>query len=429
MNDTSESAITSTPRVGQTFANSDELKVAMDRYAKEAGFLFDYHNLGRKSKVRAACSNSRRGEPKQGGIEPKCGCRAVVRFTAYAKRDNISSGESVNDRQHKASDFQYEISSLNLEHTGGCEPSSHMRCDILRDREQQKKVTSSSNKKGQEYEIDPLSEVIRVPRGNFSRLLYTNPVCLLTSTYPNLETSKLQHGTIKSITTPNTIEDTPMSLESKDIHRRYNGMETTNESVSSLDSQEKSCPKRNVMTISWLTPTCNHGTIICSMNVKRFSASIIRNTGYFVLNVPVQGMEDLVRKIGGTTGQDGDKFESIETCEPGWGLSRTDSESNGKAWAGRKKRRKKQNYPQANSSFGHVAIAKCVAHMVCKVIHIQDYDPPRGVKGHILIQAQIEDAYVRKGYWSGVNFIPQDPALPPYLTFLGSQNFAYVRSS
>lgn len=45
---------------------------------------------------------------------------------------------------------------------------------------------------------------------------------------------------------------------------------------------------------------------------------------------------------------------------------------------------------------------------------------------HCVIVARIRSAYVRSDYWNGKQFIGRDASVPPYLTFLGSQRFAYV---
>jgi len=68
-----------------------------------------------------------------------------------------------------------------------------------------------------------------------------------------------------------------------------------------------------------------------------------------------------------------------------------------------------------------VACSDCVAHMVCKVVQMQEVDD-----AHWLTTAEIKRAFVRRNYWSGKTFIPQTQDTPPYLTFLGSQKFAYV---
>eukprot|EP01041_Mallomonas_annulata_P012777 gene12777-26940_t len=118
-----------------------------------------------------------------------------------------------------------------------------------------------------------MAEIIEiVDKNRLSRLLYTNPVCIL-----------------------------------------------------SIPSYGESC-KPNIMTISWLSPINNHGTISLSMNRKRYTATCLQHairqelSPHFVLNVPVAGMESLLVKIGSVSGANVDKIREldIKTCYPGW---------------------------------------------------------------------------------------------------------------
>jgi len=60
----------------------------------------------------------------------------------------------------------------------------------------------------------------------------------------------------------------------------------------------------NVMTISWLTPTTNaQGGIVLSLHADRYSAALVLKNKRFVLNIPVRGMESMVRNIGANTGR------------------------------------------------------------------------------------------------------------------------------
>ena len=70
--------------------------------------------------------------------------------------------------------------------------------------------------------------------------------------------------------------------------------------------------ERNIMTVSWLTCIDNCGNFICSLNKKRHTVELLRKTKTFVLNVPVQGQESLVLAIGSATGRQCDKFELFD---------------------------------------------------------------------------------------------------------------------
>ncbi|ELR21913.1 uncharacterized protein ACA1_046120 [Acanthamoeba castellanii str. Neff] len=198
-----------------------------------------------------------------------------------------------------------------------------------------------------------------------SRLLYPNPVCMLTVWAGNGEQA------------PATSAPLP-------------------------DKAAAVRPRRNVMTISWLTCINNQvGLVFCAVNKRRHTASLLRVGRSFVLNVPVQGMEELVLAVGGCTGKDEDKFDklNLDLCQPGWTDLDTMIEDGGDRL---------------------LAIRPCVAHVVCRVEAVQDK------AGHLLLHCRLQRAWVRPDYWNGKNFIPQRPGVPPYFTFLGAQTFGYV---
>jgi flavin reductase (DIM6/NTAB) family NADH-FMN oxidoreductase RutF len=107
-----------------------------------------------------------------------------------------------------------------------------------------------------------------------SRLLYPNPVCLLTV--------KVENDTVAGVKT-------------------YD---------------------RNVMTMSWLTPIDNYGNFICSINKKRHSADLVLKARKFVLNVPVHGQESMILSVGSISGRLGDKFDilGLPATVPGSGV-------------------------------------------------------------------------------------------------------------
>ena len=137
--------------------------------------------------------------------------------------------------------------------------------------------------------------VVKIPKPQLSRLLYCNPVCILT-----MRDTNVMHAT--------------KSIKGSDERQLY-----------------------NAMTISWLTPINNHGLFVCSMNSRRYTASLLAETkaGFdaennhaskFVLSVPTKRLEDLVLKIGSCSGwrhvppKLGKlRHLGVETCKPGWG--------------------------------------------------------------------------------------------------------------
>lgn len=243
---------------------------------------------------------------------------------------------------------------------------------------------------------------------SFSRLLYTNPVCFLTT----------------------------VNRESK--------------------------PTWNAMVISWLSATNNSGKFMMSVNKRRHTASILTSEDSdvdFVLCVPVAGMEDLVLNVGKASGKWGkSKFTSEcerKNCEKDEeskiGLEDTPSTGpiDPKETSRKQKKRKFENgvdglvavriggvekAPQ--NKHDPIAILGTVAHLVCKTYRIVDGKDGNAIDDdHHLILGEVKEAYVHRDYWNeGKNlFQPttkkiergeSEPA--PYLTFLGSQRFGYV---
>jgi len=186
-----------------------------------------------------------------------------------------------------------------------------------------------------------------------------------------------------------------------------------------------------------------------------------------VLNVPVEGMEEVVLAIGACSGRDTNKFEkfNIPLCKPGW-FPLTDNEtqqdiepmdtqpqqstpfnttnlSKGNNNNNNNNSRKKKQPPPPNKKKqqqaktraeneeidkkmrGSIAVASCVAHMECSVVAREEKE------GHMLTQCYLHRAWVKAPYWDGKNFVARPnqegkPSVPPYLTFMGSQKFAYV---
>ena len=226
----------------------------------------------------------------------------------------------------------------------------------------------------------------------FSRLLYTNPVCFLST----------------------------VSLEGK----------------------------RNVMVISWLTATNNEGSFMCSMNRRRYSASVLLSgVSEFVLSVPVKGMEMLVRDVGATSGKWGSKFPQDHVGqELPKELQYNEKESSKRKEKSKRRRRMTvmgipgleavpfgshlltpltQNDGSAfHSPAQAFAVRGTVAHLKCTIYNLME-----GVidADHLLILARVTGAHVHPSFWdSNKNGFRPESNAPPYLTFLGSQEFGYV---
>ncbi|KAI9202117.1 uncharacterized protein BJ171DRAFT_476998 [Polychytrium aggregatum] len=257
-----------------------------------------------------------------------------------------------------------------------------------------------------------------------SRLLYPNPVCLLTTTHIGLSSSgtasQLAYGKVHLVKHHNPPIHVPYSPQ------------PTDPAQDAIESP--AIASRNVMTISWLTPIDNNGNLVCSIKTSRHSKSLLLASGYFVLNVPVHGMEDLIVQIGSCSGSAVDKFDhlNLPVCLPGWAPSppwpwstssdtvSADLPAQPVSNVARKSRRSKEQPGETMPPL--VALADCVAHLVCRV------DDSHERLGHLICYASIRTAFVQKNYWNGRTFAgPLDGGSGgEILSFLGTKTFARI---
>ena len=250
--------------------------------------------------------------------------------------------------------------------------------------------------------------------------------------------------------------------------------------------------RSNVMTLSWITPTNNSGRFMFSINKNRYSASLLAPPAEerhqkrkhaqtkssddepehdaehdannyqagieFALSVPVQGMEQVVLDVGSISGRVGSKFPSSRDSEHGVANEETNL-SNRK----RKKLRMEQlslhgvdglipvplGGPTPDTSSGLssapplFAIKGTVAHLKCRTYAVIGSSKSEGETAdsancaeahidhdHLLVMAKVIDGYVHPSYWDDKKFMfrPLSKDVPPYLTFFGSQTFGYVVS-
>ena len=242
----------------------------------------------------------------------------------------------------------------------------------------------------------------------YARLLYTNPVCFLCTV---------------------------------DRERRIE------------DSQQPNPDAiRNVMVLSWLTPTNNYGEFIFSLSKYRHSAALLVTTDTdgrhilgveFSLCVPIKGMEQLVLDVGSISGQNRSKFSSLQECE-----EKNGEECSEFNLSKRQIKKIKREQISKNGVPGLIsvplgvsppcdltrkeqvasdlfAIHGTVAHLHCRTCDVMNTDQNHE---HLLLSAEVVDAYVEPSYWDTEKqlFCPQKPDVPPYLTFFGSQTFGYV---
>lgn len=290
----------------------------------------------------------------------------------------------------------------------------------------------------------------------FSRLLYTNPVCLLSTVDSSNEPSGDQ-VTIKKC-------------------NRDGATSEKNEPSTHINLQ------RNVMVLSWLTATNNSGRFLFSINKSRYSTELLatqrsgdidshaHKTGLeFSLSVPVKGMEELVKDVGSISGRCCCKFQSNSTSPNGEeSRIRTDRpEGTCDNLSNRQRKKLRLDTIKNNGILGLIpvplgyagtlersglfAIKGAVAHLRCRTYAVIGPHPsdslgemsnnanntkrPSIDDDHLLIMAEVIDAYVHPSYWDPTKllFCPQqiegEETVSPYLTFFGSQTFGYVVSS
>jgi flavin reductase (DIM6/NTAB) family NADH-FMN oxidoreductase RutF len=242
-------------------------------------------------------------------------------------------------------------------------------------------------------------EWIELKQGKqFSRLLYPNPVCFLCTRVP-------------------------------------------------LSDGAATTAQRNVMILSWLTPFNNAGGFMFSISKRRFTSAVFaqNESTKFCLAVPVQGMEELVKQVGGCSGRFGSKFPADHDEPYSRTVDETQREDHARPLSKRQRKKRAQEEMRRAGVSGLRAIPLgggiqpsttgeaepylftiegTVAHMACHAVRVTvcaDED-------HYLVAAQIDLAFVRTDYWDIAHnlFRPAATTVPPYLTFFGSQTFGYV---
>lgn len=194
----------------------------------------------------------------------------------------------------------------------------------------------------------------------------------------------------------------------------------------------------NVMVLSWLTATNNEGRFMFSLNRRRHTASLLSKDCDFELSVPTLGMEDLVLNVGNTSGRWGSKFMTNKSKPMEQQLEKSENahEVPNVPLSNRQKKKQARRTPGVKGldvmPFGNhdgsaFVIAGTVAHLQCKAYNI--IQESLIDDNHLLILAEVTRAYVKPSYWcSDKNLFRPTAKVPPYLTFFGSQTFGYVSS-
>ena len=179
--------------------------------------------------------------------------------------------------------------------------------------------------------------------------------------------------------------------------------------------------RKNVMTISWLTCLNNDADVLLSINARRHSAAAVLSGRAFGLSVPTSDLAAMVLKIGACSGSKHDKLATVE------GLAAVEADAEAKAGKGGFAALMSDS---SDDDDGVAAppdtpwfVEGCVARLACVVKR-------RLTEGedHHVVVAKITDATVREDYWDGKTFrAPHGRA--PFLSFLGSQSFGHTVQS
>jgi flavin reductase (DIM6/NTAB) family NADH-FMN oxidoreductase RutF len=159
----------------------------------------------------------------------------------------------------------------------------------------------------------------------------------------------------------------------------------------------------NLMTISWLTPVTNEGSVFFSVNERRSSATNLARTGACVLSIAMDGQQSDLVAVGSCHGPQPLGAESTRVSKPeALGIPITSP-----GWGG--------------SELSLPAVEAAGAHVVLK---LQSMDT---VEGHHRVFCKVTGAWVRAELWEGRTWkLPEGDTGPTILTFLGSRKFGRV---
>jgi len=272
-----------------------------------------------------------------------------------------------------------------------------------------------------------------------ARLLYTNPVCLLTTVVPPGIRERLPAG-------PSDDKGAEADADGEQFSSGRNVMVLSwcasnfgialRRFLAAVCCEPPSLPGALTRMLCRLTPINNEGGFVCAMHKRRFSSACVLERQHFVLSVPVAGMEDTLVAVGSNTGRRADKFAGpgaipglavveLGSSAPAVGGKRDDTEGNPFTMLEGREGADAGSaavVPGVLAWDQEAAVAGCVAQLECRVVSVGEADDK-----HHLVSGQILRAFVHPRYWNGKHLHPAEEGLPATLTFLGASRFAHMR--
>ena len=217
-------------------------------------------------------------------------------------------------------------------------------------------------------------------------------------------------------------------------------------------SQEsmKQSAKSNIMVLSWLSPKDNSGNFIFSMNHARYSAkAVVHTRSFFVLAVPIRGMEEIVLLAGRGSASHEENFAAVDHSTQNPQTSNVSQIPPTPPHVTNKLHRFFSQSPAPSPTpivFGTTStpfpylfppfasspepppdsalfsIEGCAAHLLCKVNAVLSE-----TDGHFVCEATIHKAYVKERYWETGKLFKPAEGEPEFLSFYGAQTFGYMR--
>jgi len=181
------------------------------------------------------------------------------------------------------------------------------------------------------------------------------------------------------------------------------------------------------------------GLFFCSIGKHLEAASLLVQKGSrFVLNVPVAGMEDMIRPFAreaeNKSRENREQLPQLQLCRPGWFALADTKATSRQDDSGKAIRNKSQQRANARQKKRDIAkreldaklkdnraLEACVAHIECCV------DTREELNDQVLLYSTIERAWILSEYWTGKVFVSHRNHAP-YLAYLGEGRFGYRAS-